>query len=75
MNKETLLRFFGNSLLIIGYCAILYSDFKIGLSIKFLGGLLIMPSLIQLKMWDGIIITSFFSFIEGTRIIQLYFFQ
>jgi len=73
MNKETVLRLLGNSLLIIGYCVILYSDFKTGLTLKFFGGLMIMPSLIQLKMWDGILITSFFSFIEGTRIIQLYF--
>jgi hypothetical protein len=47
-------------------------DFKSGLLVKFLGGLLIMPSLIELKMWDGIIITAFFTVIESTRLFQLF---
>ena len=72
MNKITLLRVIGNALLIVGYCAILYMDLKIGLPIKFLGGILVIPSLIQFKMWDGVILTAFFAFVEATRLIQLY---
>jgi hypothetical protein len=72
MAKETYFRIFGNLLLIIGYCIILYGDFTFGLTIKFLGGVLVIPSLIKIKMWDGVALTSFFSFIEMGRLFQLY---
>lgn len=72
MINPTILRWIGNVLLITGYCIILYSSFKIGLTLKFLGGLLIVPSLLQLKMWDAIIITTFFAIIEGAKLIQIY---
>ena len=72
MKLLTLLRFIGNLCLILGYCLILYVNFKIGLSIKFLGGFLIIPSLIKIKMWDGVLISSFFTIIEGARLIQLF---
>lgn len=75
MINITLLRWIGNLFLIVGYCTILYFDFKTGLTVKFFGGLLILPSLLQLKMWDGVIIASFFAVIEGAKMLQLYFGQ
>jgi hypothetical protein len=75
MANETYFRVAGNLLLIIGYCIILYGNFTFGLTIKFLGGILVLPSLIKIKMWDGVAITSFFSTMEIGRLIQLYFYN
>lgn len=72
-DRATLLRYIGNLLLIVGYFTLLYTNFKIGLTVKFFGGLLGIPSLLKLKMWDALIIVGFFTAIEGTRLIQLYF--
>lgn len=69
----TKLRWFGNLLLIVGYCILLYYDVKIGLGLKLLGGILMAPSFIQLKMWDALLIGSFFAIVEGTKLLQLYF--
>ena len=69
----TKLRWFGNLLIIIGYSILLYYDLKVGLSLKFIGGILVIPSFIQLKMWDALFIVSFFTIIEGTKLLQLYF--
>jgi hypothetical protein len=69
----TKLRWFGNLLIIVGYSILLYYNIKIGLSLKFIGGILVIPSFIQLKMWDALFIVSFFTFIEGAKLLQLYF--
>jgi hypothetical protein len=69
----TNLRWLGNLLLIVGYCILLYCDVKIGLGIKLIGGIIMFPSFIQLKMWDAVLIGSFFAVIEGAKLLQLYF--
>jgi hypothetical protein len=69
----TKLRWMGNLLIIVGYSILLYYDLKVGLSLKFIGGLLVIPSFIQLKMWDALFIVSFFTIVEGTKLLQLYF--
>ena len=69
----TKLRWFGNLLIIVGYSILLYYNLKVGLSLKFIGGLLVIPSFIQLKMWDALFIVSFFTIVEGTKLLQLYF--
>lgn len=72
MNKEGVLRYLGNLLLVIGYQIMLWGDFKNGLVIKFIGGLLTIPFAIKLKLWDVLIICAFFSFTEISKLIQLY---
>lgn len=72
-DHRTILRWIGNLFLVVGYCILLYFNVKIGLSLKFLGGILMVPSFIQLKMWDALLIGGFFAFIEGTKLVQLYF--
>jgi hypothetical protein len=71
-NRKTILRWIGNLFLVIGYFILLYSNVKIGLSLKFLGGILMIPSFVQLKMWDALMIGGIFAFIEGSKLIQLY---
>jgi hypothetical protein len=72
-NIKVLLRWIGNLLIVTGYFILLYNNMKLGLSLKFLGGMLVLPSFIQLKMWDVLMIAGIFSFIEGSKLIQLYF--
>jgi hypothetical protein len=72
-NYATILRWLGNFLLIIGYVILLYNDIKVGLAVKFIGGLLCIPSFIKLKLWDALVIVGFFAIIEGTKLIHLYF--
>lgn len=69
----TKLRWMGNLLIIVGYSILLHYNLKFGLSLKFIGGILVIPSFIQLKMWDALFIVSFFTIIEGSKLLQLYF--
>jgi hypothetical protein len=72
MNKLTLLRYIGNSFIIFGYYIILWGDLKYGLLIKLLAGILLLPSFVKLKMWDSVVICSFFFTIEITKLLQIF---
>ena len=50
MSKTSILRYIGNFLLLLGYQIMLWGDFKNGLMIKFIGGLLGIPFAIKLKL-------------------------
>jgi hypothetical protein len=52
MSKSSILRYLGNFLLMLGYQVMLWGNFKFGLAIKFIGGLLGIPFAIKLKLWD-----------------------
>jgi hypothetical protein len=72
MNKLTLLRYIGNSFIIFGYYTILWGDLKYGLIIKVLAGILLFPSFVKLKMWDSVVICSFFFTIEFAKLLQIF---
>lgn len=71
MNKTGILRYMGNVLLMIGYQTMLWGDFRYGLFLKCLGGLLTIPFAIRFKLWDVLFICSFFSISEASKLIQL----
>jgi len=71
MNTSTVLRYFGNLLLVAGYYVILWGDIRIGLVVKTVGGLLLIPSFVFLKMWDALILCGFFAVIEVSKLISL----
>lgn len=71
MEKKTILRYIGNLLIMIGYYILLWGDPELGLFIKCIGGLFVIPSLILLKMWDALFICGFFTTIEISKIIQI----
>jgi len=73
INRESILRIIGNLLLLSGYFILLWFDFKIGLIVKFIGGLLTTPFAIKYKLWDVVIICFFYGAIEITKLYQLYF--
>ena len=72
MSKSDLLRWIGNILLIIGYQIMLWGDFKNGLIIKFIGGLLGIPFAIKLKLWDVLFLIAFFGITEISKLTQLF---
>ena len=72
MEKSDLLRWIGNSLLMLGYQVMLWGDFKFGLAIKFIGGLLGIPFAIKLKLWDVLFLIAFFGITEISKLTQLF---
>lgn len=72
MPNTSLLRYLGNFLLIIGYQTMLWGDFKNGLLIKCIGGLLTVPFAIKLKLWDVLFLCAFFGISEMIKLVQLY---
>jgi hypothetical protein len=57
----------------LGYVVLVWYNFKYGILIKFIGGLLTIPFAIELKLWDVLILCGFFGVIELAKVIQLYF--
>jgi len=73
MSKTSILRYLGNLLLMIGYQTMLWGDFKYGLTLKVIGGLLTVPFAIKLKLWDVLFLCAFFGISEISKLSQLYF--
>jgi hypothetical protein len=44
---------------------------KVGLFVKTVGGLLLIPSFVFLKMWDALVLCGFFAVIEISKLISL----
>lgn len=72
MSKTSILRYLGNLLLIIGYQAMLWGDFKYGLMIKVVGGLFTIPFAIKLKLWDVLFLCVFFGISEISKLTQIF---
>ena len=72
MSKSDLLRWIGNILLIVGYQIMLWGDFKYGLLIKLIGGILTIPFAIKLKLWDVVALCAFFTVNEVAKVIHLF---
>ncbi len=75
MAKSDLLRWIGNILLIIGYQIMLWGDFKYGLVLKVIGGLLTVPFAIKLKLWDVLFLCAFFGISEISKLTHLFLVQ
>jgi hypothetical protein len=71
VENQTILRYVGNALLIIGYYALVWSDEKYGLIIKIIGGILLIPSFYYYKMWDALTLCGFYFVIEISRLIHI----
>ena len=72
MSRSDLLRWIGNILLIIGYQTMLWGEFKYGLLVKVIGGLLTVPFAIKLKLWDVLFLCAFFGITEISKLAQLF---
>ena len=72
MSKTSILRYFGNIFLMIGYQTMLWGDFKFGLMLKIIGGIFTIPFAIKLKLWDVLFLCAFFGISEVSKLIQLF---
>jgi hypothetical protein len=72
MSKSSILRYLGNLFLITGYQIMLWGDFKNGLLLKCVGGLLTIPFAIKLKLWDVLFLCAFFGISEISKLSQLF---
>ena len=72
MSKVSVLRYIGNFLLVIGYQIMLWGDFKNGLILKCVGGILTVPFAIKFKLWDVLLLCAFFGTSEMIKLFQLY---
>jgi len=50
----------------------LWGDFKYGLVIKVIGGILTIPFAIKLKLWDVLFLCTFFGISEISKLTQLF---
>jgi hypothetical protein len=75
MSKSSILRYLGNFLLITGYQIMLWGEFKYGLVLKCIGGLLTVPFAIKLKLWDVLFLCTFFGISEISKLAQLFLVQ
>ena len=72
MPRSSILRYLGNALLVIGYQIMLWGDFKYGLLIKCIGGILTIPFAIKLKLWDVLVLCAFFTVNEIAKLSHLF---
>ncbi len=72
MSKTSVLRYIGNFLLLLGYQIMLWGDFKNGLMLKCIGGLLTVPFAIELYLWDMLFLITFFGISEISKLTQLF---
>ena len=66
----TILRYFGNAMVILGYFVLLYVNLVWGLAICFTANVLLFPWALKGKYWDVVIIAAFFSALNGTKLIM-----
>ena len=67
------MRISGNILTLMGYAVLLNISPLTGSSIKLMGLALALPSCIQLKLWDVVIMLSLFGALDLANVIRLAF--
>ena len=70
----TLLRYSSNILVIVGYFVLMNVDVTLGLTIKLLSASLVLPWLIDNKIWDGVTVMSVMTAIDLHKFIELLFY-
>jgi hypothetical protein len=73
MSKTNFLRYIGNTLLLTGYFFLLWGDLQLGLIVKCLGNILVVPFAIKYKFWDILVLCAFYAAIEVPKLIQVSF--
>lgn len=73
LQKIDVMRISGNILTLMGYAVLLNISPLTGSSIKLMGLALALPSCIQLKLWDVVIMLSLFGALDLANVIRLAF--
>ena len=71
MSSQNVLRVYANCMLVVGHFVLLYVSFFWGLIISFSSNLLLMPWAVKDRLWDVVVILSFFTVIEGGKLIEI----
>jgi len=71
MDKQVLMRYTGNALLLIGYGFLLFADQRIGLFLRIAAPFLFLPSCIRLKLYDILFLTGVFLCLDVAKLITL----
>lgn len=71
LSKSDVLRYAGNLLIIFGYFSLLHINMELGLVFKLLGGILVIPSCIKLRLYDVLFLSLLFSGMEITKLYSL----
>ena len=67
----TLMRLSANALVLIGYFVLLNVDMTTGILIRILSALLVMPWMVQNKVWDGVTVMGIMTSIDVHKLIEL----
>ena len=67
----TLLRYSSNILVIVGYFFLMNVDARVGLTIKLLSASLVLPWMIDNKIWDGVTVMSIMTAIDLHKFIEI----
>jgi hypothetical protein len=73
MPNPNFLRYIGNILLLTGYFFLLWGDLQLGLIVKCIGNILVIPFAIKYKFWDILVLCAFYAAIEVPKLIQVSF--
>ena len=73
IKNTDVMRYIGNILLLSGYFFILWGDMSIGLLVKCIGNVFVIPFAIKYKFWDILVLCGFYAVIEIPKLIQLTF--
>jgi len=71
VGKQVLMRYIGNSLLLVGYWFLLFVDQRVGLVLRIAAPLLFLPSCIRLKLYDILFLTGIFLAMDIAKLIYL----
>ncbi|QBP06082.1 hypothetical protein [Synechococcus phage S-B68] len=69
----TLMRLTANTLVLVGYFVLLNVDMTTGICIRILSALLVLPWMIQNKVWDGVTVMSIMTSIDIQKLFVLLF--
>jgi len=70
-SKSNIFRYIGNILLLLGYFILIWGDPKVGLLVKCVGNVFVVPFAIKYKFWDILVLCIFYAAIEIPKLIQL----
>ena len=65
----TALRYIGNTLVVVGYFVLLYLSTLWGLAVCFVANVMLFPWAIKGKYWDVVVLASFFSVLNGSKLL------
>ena len=71
VSSQNLLRVYANCQLVVGHFVLLYVSMLWGLVLCFSSNMLLMPWAMKDRLWDVVAILSFFSVIEGGKLVEI----